>query len=338
MVNGSRDDAERTVIDVLQWQVRGGTLTLEYSGAGRTFREVVTFPADLPRVDWVDRVCDVVACVASVSYAKAFAPAIVSARSIALTEAGRALVESALGEGMEEFAFQTGIHRPISFDSAEPSSPAAAEGSSTAVRPLIPLGGGRDSAVVACALSEMRPTLMSIGGSRAARDVAAALGREIVVVDREIDPQIIELNGAGSPNGHIPITAITMLVSVLCAAALGCDAVVMANEASSSVPTRIVDGRGVNHQHSKSSAFEVSLHQMLASVGSPVGCFSALRDRDDTDISRVFAVRCSPAHRTIVSCNRAGVRDPARRSERWCGECPKCRSVFLSLAPHMRPG
>jgi hypothetical protein len=184
----------------------------------------------------------------------------------------------------------------------------------------------------------MQPTLMSIGGGRAARDVAAALGREIVVVDREIDPQIIDLNAAGAPNGHIPITALTMLFSVLCAAALGCGAVVMANEASSSAPTRIVDGRAVNHQHSKSSAFELVLHQMLVSVGSPVGCFSVLRDRDDTDISRVFATRCAAVHRAIVSCNRAGVRDAARRSERWCGNCAKCRSVFLSLAPHMKPG
>jgi hypothetical protein len=276
--------------------------------------------------------------VASVSYAKAFAPAVVSARSFALTAAGRALIESALGEGMAEFAFQTGIHQPIAFDSAESSVPAAEESGSTAVRPLIPLGGGRDSAVVACALSEMHPTLMSIGGGRAARDVAVALGREIVVVDREIDPQIIELNAAGSPNGHIPITAITMLVSVVCAAALGCDAVVMANEASSSAPTRTVDGRAVNHQHSKSSEFETALHEMLKSIGSPVGCFSVLRDRDDTDISRAFATRCAALHRVIVSCNRAEVRDGARRSDRWCGDCAKCRSVFLSLAPHMRPG
>jgi hypothetical protein len=128
-----------------------------------------------------------------------------------------------------------------------------------------------------------------------------------------------------------------MLVSVLCAAALGCDAVVMANEASSSSPTRVVDGEAVNHQHSKSFEFEMALHEMLVSVGSKVGCFSALRDRDDTEISRVFAAKCASVHEAIVSCNRAGVRDVSRRSERWCGDCPKCRSVYLSLAPHMRP-
>ena len=39
-----------------------------------------------------------------------------------------------------------------------------------------------------------------------------------------------------------------------------------------------------------------------------------------------------------MSCNRAFIRDPARRSGGWCGQCPKCRSVFLSLAPFMDPG
>jgi UDP-N-acetyl-alpha-D-muramoyl-L-alanyl-L-glutamate epimerase len=31
------------------------------------------------------------------------------------------------------------------------------------------------------------------------------------------------------------------------------------------------------------------------------------------------------------------LRDPSRRSQSWCGNCPKCRSVFLTLAPHLSP-
>ena len=30
-------------------------------------------------------------------------------------------------------------------------------------------------------------------------------------------------------------------------------------------------------------------------------------------------------------------RDPARRGTGWCGDCPKCRFVFLALAPWMEP-
>jgi hypothetical protein len=38
-----------------------------------------------------------------------------------------------------------------------------------------------------------------------------------------------------------------------------------------------------------------------------------------------------------MSCNKAMLRDPERRSDRWCGNCPKCRSVFLTLAPYLSP-
>lgn len=238
---------------------------------------------------------------------------------------------------MAEFAHHTNIASPAEMATTQTIPDAPHISLSLGTRPLIPLGGGRDSAVVACALDLHSPILMSIGGSDAARRVAGVLGRDLVVVDRVIDNQILELNAAGSPNGHIPITAITMLISVLCAASLGADVVVMANEESASSPTRVVDGVEVNHQHSKSYVFEMLLHDALTSVGSGVACVSALRNRHDTEISRVFARKCVAVHEAVVSCNRAGLRDATRRSTRWCGDCAKCRSVYLSLAPHMTP-
>lgn len=301
------------------------------------FSETVRFPVPLPNEPWVARVIDLLAAVSALSYAKALAPATIILEPLRLTAAGHALVESACADGMAEFAHETRIATPIVVEPTNEFLADARVEPSRGSRPLVPLGGGRDSAVVACALDELDPILMSIGGSDAARRVAVALDRDLVVVTRDIDEQILELNAAGAPNGHIPITAITMLVSVLCAAALGADAVVMANEASASAPTRVVDGVAVNHQHSKSHVFELMLHDALASAGSPVTCFSVLRDRDDTDISRVFAHKGAVVHRAVVSCNRAGLRDASRRSAGWCCDCAKCRSVYLSLAPHMTP-
>ncbi len=336
-VNGEHIPANRSRLEVLPWSLEGGTLVMSWSGGGKVFSETVRFPATVPREPWVEQVIDLLTVVSSLSYAKALAPVTISLGSSRLTAAGRALVESACSDGMAEFAHQTGINSPIAVESTNANVADTRAEASSGERPLIPLGGGRDSAVVACALDGADPILLSIGGSAAAQRVAAALDRDLVVVTREIDDQILELNAAGAPNGHIPITAITMLVSVLCAAALGADAVVMANEASASTPTRVVDGVAVNHQHSKSHVFEMLLHDALASIGSPVGCFSVLRDRDDTDISRVFADKCASVHRAVVSCNRAGVRDASRRSTGWCCDCAKCRSVYLSLAPHMTP-
>lgn len=336
-MNGAHTPAVRSRLEVLPWSLEGGTLLMSWSGGERTFSETVRFPAPLPNEPWVGRVIDLLAAVSALSYAKAMAPATIALGPVRLTAAGRALVESACSDGMAEFAHETNIDSPIVVESASVIEDGERVKPSSGSRPMIPLGGGRDSAVVACAIDDLDPILMSIGGGDAAHQVAAALGRDLVVVTREIDNQILKLNAAGAPNGHIPITAITMLVSVLCSAALGADAVVMANEASASAPTRIVDGVAVNHQHSKSHAFEMLLHDALVSAGSPVGCFSVLRDRDDTDISRVFARKCDVMHRAVVSCNKAGLRDVSRRPAGWCRDCAKCRSVYLSLAPHMTP-
>ncbi len=337
MVSEFGHDEGRTSFEVLPWSLSERSLTLRWSGGGRVFEERYEFPGTVPTDEWVTCVVDLLAVVASVSYAKASAPAVVTAPSIEFTTAGRTMVESAFGAGMAEFSLETGIDDPIVLSPPSRQADAAAVPAQADGRPLIPLGGGRDSAVVCCALESFEPILLSIGGGVGARRVAAALGRDLVVVTRVIDPQIMEMNAAGAPNGHIPVTAITMLVSVIAAACLGAGTVVMANEASASAPTRIVDGTPVNHQHSKSATFEWLLHQALVSVGAPVACFSALRNRSDTDISRVFARRCSRVHSAVVSCNKAGRIDSSRRSDGWCCDCPKCRSVFLSLAPHMAP-
>ncbi len=38
-------------------------------------------------------------------------------------------------------------------------------------------------------------------------------------------------------------------------------------------------------------------------------------------------------HRVFHSCNRAFAIDPAKRLDRWCGECDKCCFIDLVLAP-----
>lgn len=334
------EGSDRTRFTVESPEIAGRTVALNCSGGGRTFRETYEFPVAVATDPGTARVLDLLAAVAAVSYAKALAPCVVSAPGLVFTAAGRALVESAYGDGMAEFAHHTGIADPVRLDAVDVrEDPPGTAGRVAAAGGgvIVPIGGGRDSCVVATALAPLHPMLLSIGGSDASRRVAAASGAELVVVDRTIDAQILEMNAAGAPNGHVPITAITMLASTVAAASLGAGCVVMANEASASYPTRSIGGRTINHQHSKSALFETLLHAALGSVGSPAVCVSALRNRSDTEIARVFARRCTHLHADFVSCNRANLRDESRRSVRWCGECPKCRSICLSLAPHMDP-
>lgn len=309
------------------------------------FCESLTFPVDLPPSSSRDALCSLLTAVAGVSYAKAFAPIEVDASTCVFTTQEWAVVEAVYGAGMAEFAFHQAMERPftlrrghiVTSHVGDPDTLAADTARADAARPVIPLGAGRDSCVVAAALAPCAPTLVSVGGSKAAHDVAEALGLALHVVVRTLDPQLFALNAQGAPNGHVPVTAINSLISLVYATAIGADAVVMANEHSASAPTRVVDGVSINHQYSKSAEFETLLSAALVSRALPMRYFSAIRERTDDDISRVFATRCSMLHRHFVSCNRAGLIDQTRRSERWCGACAKCRSVFLSLAPYLDP-
>src|SRR5690242_18810876 len=102
----------------------------------------------------------------------------------------------------------------------------------------------------------------------------------------------------------------------------GRDAVVMSNEWSASIPTLEVDGRAVNHQYSKSAAFEAAFRTALAGVGR-VSYFSALRPFTELWVAQRFA-GLTQYHRTFRSCNRAFHLDESLRLDHWCGRCDKC--------------
>ena len=44
-----------------------------------------------------------------------------------------------------------------------------------------------------------------------------------------------------------------------------------------------------------------------------------------------------PYHTAFTSCNAIFRSDPELRAASWCCECPKCRFVFLALAPFCDP-
>jgi hypothetical protein len=107
----------------------------------------------------------------------------------------------------------------------------------------------------------------------------------------------------------------------------------MSNEWSASVPTLEHDGRQVNHQWSKSAAFEADVRDLLKAEGLP-GYFSALRDRTELWVGERFAA-LTEYHATFRSCNRAFHLDKSRRLDHWCGQCDKCCFIDLILAPFM---
>jgi hypothetical protein len=208
-------------------------------------------------------------------------------------------------------------------------------------RALVPFGGGIDSIVtvegVRRVAADVALFVVSRPGDRfsAIEGPAAVSGLPVIRAERAIDPQLLRSAELGFRNGHVPVTGIISAIAILAAVLDGRDVVVMSNEWSASVPTLEYRGDPVNHQYSKSAAFEAAFRDVLAAdpAGLP-GYFSALRDRTELWVGEKFAA-LTEYHSTFRSCNKAFIIDPARRLGHWCGVCDKCCFIDLILAPFM---
>jgi hypothetical protein len=305
-------------------------------------------PADRRRVDGL---LSLLHLVAGVSYFKTAAPPAVRCEAGTSLPAAAPLLEALYSEGLGEFAFVNRLASlprprfPSSSAAPEPPSaePAAPEPPSAETghlhRVLVPIGGGKDSVV---ALETMRRSasevaLFSVGDPPAIARTAAVSGLPRLIAQRRIDPGLAALNRAGALNGHVPITAIVSCAALLTAALHGFDAVAMANERSASEGNVAWDGIEVNHQFSKSLRVERLMRAAVAEIAPRVGIFSVLRPASELAIARAFA-RLDAYHHAFTSCNAIFRLDPALRAASWCCDCPKCRFVYLVLAPFSEPG
>ena len=326
-----------------------GTLTCRYSLDGREFAERVTLA---PGAAWdtpaAQEAARIVYLLAGVSYYKTAAPPVIDLGGTALAGPERGFLRGFYLCGLGEYAYRNGldlaglrIEAPAR--AGAPAAPAQRE-RQPQLRPLIPFGGGIDSIVTVEGVRQRAPGaalfVVSRPGDRfaAIERPAAVSGLPVIRAGREIDPQLLRSKELGFRNGHVPVTGIISAIAVLAAVLDGRDAVIMSNEWSASVPTLEYNGQPVNHQWSKSAAFEAGFRDLLrdAPAGLP-DYFSALRDRTELWVAEQFA-RLTQYHATFRSCNRAFHLDVTRRLGHWCGQCDKCSFIDLILAPFMSAG
>ncbi|HEY1445119.1 MAG TPA: hypothetical protein VGF51_09480 [Acidimicrobiales bacterium] len=321
-----------------------GDVTFRYSTTAHTFVERYGFGRggnwDDPAVGAAVRILFLLA---GVSYYKTTAAPVIDLGELPSTAAERAFLTRYYVEGLGEFAFRNGLDlrdvRVVGPDAEVDAGPA--EYAPVPGRPLIPFGGGIDSIVTVAALAADHPEaalfVMHPAGDRfeAIEDAAAVTGLPIAHVAREIDPLVRRSDELGFLNGHVPVTAIVTAAAVVAATLEGRDAVVLSNEWSASVPTRVVDGVAINHQWSKGDDYEEAFQRLAAdAVGPRLSVFSYLRPRTELWVAQQFAAR-SEYHRVFRSCNRAFQQDPAARLDHWCGICDKCCFIDLVLSPYM---
>lgn len=191
---------------------------------------------------------------------------------------------------------------------------------------LIPVGGGKDSIVTMEMLGTENNDAFLINGTGHAVATARLAGfsdEHIIQVKRVIDPELLIMNKAGALNGHTPFSSIVAFASFIAALALNKQYIALSNESSANegnVPN-------VNHQYSKSIAFERDFREL---TNSQFGTekpeyFSLLRPLNEWQITKRF-VRHDKYLTTFLSCNIGGKKD------RWCGACAKCLYVYIMLA------
>ena len=280
-----------------------------------------------------------------ISYYKTAAPPVIDLGGVATSEEERAFLRTYYVEGLGEFAYRNGIDLTgLAVVGPDARGRRPARAALQPGRPLVPFGAGIDSIVTADHVARRTAGtslfVVSRAGDRfaAIENAAAVTGLPIVRADRRIDPSVLHPEEHGFLNGHVPVTGILSAVAVVAAVLGGHDAVVMSNERSASVPTVWVGDRPVNHQWSKSAAFESAFRRLLAGSLAPAPeYFSYLRARSELWVARELAA-LDRYHGVFRSCNRAFAIDPARRLDHWCGTCDKCCFVDLVLAPYLDAG
>lgn len=198
---------------------------------------------------------------------------------------------------------------------------------------LVLVGGGKDSAVSLGMMKESDRTIQtmvvaSTSGTQAALDNIRVSGfGDPLVVERLIDPKLLELNKMGYLNGHTPFSAYLAFLGITVASLYGNENVIVSNEKSASEGNVMYRGLEVNHQYSKSFRFEQSFRAyVLDAFDAPANYFSLLRPLNDVQIGMIFS-GYTEFFTTFRSCN-VGSNDNV-----WCGMCPKCAFTFLTLSP-----
>jgi UDP-N-acetyl-alpha-D-muramoyl-L-alanyl-L-glutamate epimerase len=318
-----------------------GTLTCRYELDGRPFVERVELGEGAWDTPWAAEAARLVHLVAGVSYFKTRAPGLIE-----LDQPVRAKTLAMLRDlyrcGLGEFAYRnrldlSGLEFRAEVLDGPPTNYAPPVG-----RALVPFGGGIDSIVTVETVKHTHPDSSLFVVSPPTQPFAAiervvpVTGLPVVRVTRHLDPQLLKPAAeSGFLQGHVPITGVLTAIGVLCAVGRGFEALVLSNEWSASDGNLTVDGQMVNHQYSKSRDFEVAFAAAVRSALGPwPSVFSLLRPFTEVWVAERFA-RLAQYHQAFHSCNRAFAVDPARRLDRWCGECDKCCFIDLVLSPFL---
>ena len=269
-----------------------------------------------------------------VSYWKIACPKKVLVKPFALTESQKAFWKKLYYNGLGEFLYLNSIvvaEQDLMQIETDGNQPFAKVDVPLMEKTLVPVGGGKDSVVTLECLRSQMPVIPLIvnprGATLACVETAGYGENDFIVINRTLDPTMLQLNAEGYLNGHTPFSALLAFISNLVAFGSQSHYIALSNENSANEST--VPGTNINHQYSKSIEFERDFRNYVAeNLNDKVQYFSFLRPLSELQIANLFA-QCDAYHPVFRSCNVGS------KTDSWCGHCPKCLFTWIILSPFL---
>ncbi|MCL4419046.1 hypothetical protein M1146_03005 [Patescibacteria group bacterium] len=303
------------------------------------FTEKISFPPvknKIPKV-LIKSLLDNLMLILGISYWKAYCPREIVIMHNFLTREQADFWNIVYTKGLGEFYYKNKIdfRGLVNFPFNEKVIPTSAN-FPRKDRFLVGIGGGKDSIVAAELLKAQKKQFsLATSGFPIQIEIAKMIGGSVVNAFRQIDFKLLKLNKeAGVYNGHIPISVYYAFLLVLIAVLFDYKYVIVGNEKSANYGNVEYLEEMINHQWSKSEEFEKLFNNYVKKFITPGITYSSpLRDMTELQVVEEF-VKYPKYFKVFSSCNKNYKINPSASlgTSRWCGECPKCLFVFISLA------
>lgn len=271
-----------------------------------------------------------------ISYWKSACPPIIHLVPFSLTEKQQSFLRKIYFHGLGEFfhinKIETNINDFFQFRFENDTAFSKIDLPKTS-DVMIPVGGGKDSVVTLEIIREMnlKAVPFIINPRAASYQSAIAAGyseNEIIVMNRSIDKQLLQLNKEGFLNGHTPFSAMLAFSGILVAFCCKIPNMALSNESSANESSII--GTEINHQYSKSFEFETDFRNYVhENLSADFNYYSLLRPLSELQIAALFS-KTDKYNLIFKSCNVGSKEDV------WCCNCSKCLFTFIMLSPFIK--
>ena len=319
-----------------------GVLTLSYQVNHHQFDETITFPGapfvlDSKKKLALNDIFFLTHIAFGISYYKAFLSPKIVIENGNLTKEQARFFNTFYLNGLGEFSVRNNVTLDISFPYDEYTT-SQTHDISLSDKVFVPVGGGKDSCVTIELLKScnIQAGAFSVGNPNPILECVQKSGLDHLILRRALSAELLKLNEIGQVyNGHVPITGLIAFLLWCSSVLYDYRYIAMSCERSANSPNMILNGQKINHQYSKSFDFEQDFYHLTKSITPNFRYFSLLRPLSEMHIAKLFAEYCHAYFDVFTSCNKAFKLDESKRLTHWCGNCDKCRFVFLILAPFM---